>query len=490
MMRAIVPRMKNPAQMSSDRRACDADWRIIADIRSGVRAMRTQAYLPPYRDEPAEQYALRLRHARWTPVYAEISDDLASRPFSRELSLRATGDAELPPWASAVLEDADGAGHHLHVLGARIFADALDYGLSWIWVEGPALADATLADILGGTARPYLQHVRPLDVVAVYSDSVDGLEIITHARILERGMVVTDAGDETSVERVRVMHREPLADGTYGPASWRLYERDGVEWRVIEEGVISIGVIPLVPVVFGSRDPMRWAVRPPLIDIAQLQLEHFAAENDLRHARQMTAYPMLAGQGIEPPIGPDGAPARLAVGPGRVLYAPPGPDGQHGQWTILEPSTASLQFLAAEVERIEAQMRRLGRVPLTAGTAGISAIAAAYASAQASSAIQAWALRFRDALEQAMVVAAMYMGAPEQAPHVVVHTDYAITPGQDAHPDVLLRMHQAGVLSTATLWAEMRRRGVLGPDFEAADEAARLAEPATNTDDLDGVIEL
>ena len=96
-----------------------------------------------------------------------------------------------------------------------------------------------------------------------------------------------------------------------------------------------------------------------------------------------------------------GQPKPLSVGPAKVLYAPPDGAGNSGSWAYVEPSAQSLTFLAGDIKETKQDLRELGRQPLTA-TANVTVINSAMAASKAKSAVGAWAIGLKDALENAM----------------------------------------------------------------------------------------
>jgi hypothetical protein len=111
-------------------------------------------------------------------------------------------------------------------------------------------------------------------------------------------------------------------------------------------GPITIGEIPLVAFApDGSRRGMSWQVKPPLRDIAYMQVEEFQQESNLKTIKELTAFPMLSGNGVTPPVDARASPSVVPVGPRGVLFAPMGGDGRFGNWQFIEPTAASLTFL-------------------------------------------------------------------------------------------------------------------------------------------------
>jgi len=482
---------------SGDYRAMQRYWTMATDILGGVESMRRagKKYLPQFPNESSANYRHRLKNSKFTNIFRDITENLASKPFTKEVGL-ANGSA--PAQIKRVVEDVDRAGNHLHVFAAEVFRAGIQKGLDWILVDHTRLPEgATLADERKMGSRPFWVRIPAENMLAVYSDMIDGSEQFVYARIDET--YTRRVGlDEEEVPCVRVLVRDPVLDErgkpiTYGPARFEIWEQvetaaapgrsRSVTWQIVDDGPITLGVIPLVPFFTGKRALGTWRIAPPMQDIAELQVEHYQQETNLKSAKELTAFPMFTGNGISPPVGEDGKQMVLPLGPSTVLYAPMNENGVHGEWGILEISAASLQFLQSQVESIEQHMRELGRQPLTAGSTGITQVAAAFASQKASSAVQAWTYALKDSLERAFKFTAQWLSI-DLEPTVYVNSDFAIEIGSDKAPDVLLQMHERKAISTPTLRDEMKRRSILSPEFDNDEEDKRLDAELPNEDNV------
>ena len=485
----------SPDATSSDYDAMLPYWEMVETILDGADAMKeaAQTYLPKFPNETTEDYEYRLENAKFTNVYADIVSNLAAKPFAEEVKL----DDQAASRFKTLAEDIDGRGNNLHVFAASTFFDGLNNAVDWIMVEftraipNPDGKPLSIAQEKAQGLRPYWVHVPAKRLLGVYADVVGGQEIIVHARIRED--LTRRAGyDEVSVERVRVLNREPIVDVFdrivgYAPATFEIWERQATErsgsstWVNVDAGNITIGVIPLVPFITGRRKGGSWRFVPPLRDAAFLQVEHYQQETALKSIKELTAFPMLAGNGVQPSM-KDGKPQMVPVGPRSVLYAPPngGDSNSHGEWAFIEPSSESLRFLAEDVKNTEQQLRELGRQPLTAQT-GITVVSAAFASQKASSAIQAWALGLKDALEQAFVLTAAWLNETT-SPTVAVFTDFALDATDDKGPTVLTEARKNGDLSRETYWEELQRRNILSADFDPEEEMDRLDKELPDPD--------
>lgn len=482
---------KTPASTSSDYDAMIAFWSMTAAILGGTPTMRAagQAYLPKFPNESKDDYELRLKNAKFTNIYGDILDTLASKPFEREMQIKnADSLADL-------IEDIDGQGNHLHVFAATSFHAGIANAIEWVLIDYtkdvPTSATKAMEEQLG--ARPYWVRVPAQSLIAVYSESINGKETIVHARLREDAKE-RDGYGEVTRERVRVMDRELARNDrgevvSAGPATWELFEKQkGVNgnevWVSIGAGAYSIGIIPLVPFITGRRHGSSWAIKPPLADAAYLQVEHYQQESGLKHKNELNNFTMLAGQGVAPPMGDDGKPMQVPAGPQTVLYAPPDGEGNSGTWEWLAVETTGLDFSLKYVQSIESQIRELGRQPLTAQSGNITTITAAFAGDKAHTVIEAWALNFKDFLENCLKITAMWRKVKVE-PEVEISTDFALSLKEDTGIDALEAAQARGALSWKTWFEEMKRRGIIGPNVTAEEEWQRLQDEIPSDGEID-----
>jgi len=482
---------KGPDSLSSDHEIMAPYWSMIAAILGGTPTMRAagKAYLPKFPNESKDDYDLRLKNAKFTNIFGDILDTLASKPFEREMQIK-NADA-----LADLIEDIDGQGNHIHVFAATSFHAGIANAIEWVLVDYtkdvPTGATKAMEEQLG--ARPYWVRVPAQSLIAVYSESIGGKETIVHARVREDAKE-RDGYGEVTRERVRVMDRELARNDrgevvSAGPATWELFEKqkdqNGKEsWVSIGAGVYSIGIIPLVPFITGRRHGSSWVIKPPLADAAYLQVEHYQQESGLKHKNELNNFTMLAGQGVSPPMGDDGKPMQVPAGPQTVLYAPPDGEGNAGRWEWLGVETEGLKFSLDYVQSIESQVRELGRQPLTAQSGNITTITAAFAGDKAHTVIEAWALNFKDFLENCLKITAMWRKVGIE-PEVEISTDFALSLKEDTGIDTLDAAQARGVLSWKTWFEEMKRRGIIGPNVSADEEWKRLLNeiPSDGTDD-------
>lgn len=496
-----------PNVQSSSYRSMRSYWDLIDAILGGVEAMRAagERYLPRFQEENRQSkdsqgrsydpYDLRRRKAPFTNIYEDISISLASKPFAK----RCTLDDSTPENYKKIAENIDGMGNNLHVFAQDVYRVALDYAITWILVEfvkATPAADGkplSIAQEQEQGLRPYFVHVHSTRMLAVYSDYLDGVEIFTECRIHEPIIVVNNFV-EYAVDQVRVLFRPVLTRDpqgkalTYGGAEFILYrsivdqQTSQSTWQIVDAGPLSIGVIPIVPFITGTRRLGTWTIEPALRGIAWMQVDEFQQESNLQNVMDLTCFPMLAGQGVTPPK--EGS---IVVGPRTVLYAPMSGSGQAGRWEVIEPAGTSIGAVTKRLEDTRNEMRDLGKQPLT--MQNLTVITTGQVAVKANSVSQKWAIMFKDTMEQAFKFMAMWLGDKTTSPKVNVFTDFGVVLDDGKGFDAALNMNKAGILSNENTLKVGVRYGYLPDDFDYKENDKQLAEQAANAPPVGGMID-
>lgn len=466
--------IKKIGDVSADYNAMLDYWKLVNAIVDGIRSMRAAktAYLPKFPNESSGDYDLRLKTSTMTNVYRDVLESIVTKPFSEQANIQ--GD-NISDQIKEIVSDIDGSGNHLHVFLQDAFFRGVNNAIDWILVDYPTIDTSdivTKADEKRAGIRPYWVHIAALDVLEVASTNINGVEKITYFRFLE------------NINTVRVFEIEP---GSKVP-TWTTYVKNNktAEWEIQKAGVITIPEIPVVPIITGRRKGKSWIFYPPLSDAADLQVELFQKETALKNIENLTCFPMLTANGIEPDRDKEGNPKPVPMGPNAVLYAPPNDNGSTGQWDRIAADADSLRFLSEHIEKIINRIRELGKQPLTAQSASVTRINASFAAGKANSAVQSWAIGTKDAAEMAFYFTKLWLNDTSEFT-VFIFTDFPVETDNDNSPDILLSMRDKGDLSQKTLWLELRRRKILSRDFDPETEITNLTEeyptdPPTNLD--------
>lgn len=498
---------KGPFTTSPDYDMMIGYWQLAADLLAGIEAVRArgEAYLPKFPEEFAEDYQYRLANGQLTNIYSDIIETLSAKPFEDELSIReGTASAEFVgtpvegetgKYTGGLIEDIDGKGSHLHIFANDVFYNGINAAIDWIFIDYPKTdTTASKEQEKALNIRPYWYRIPAAYVLEVASDMVGGKEEIIIFRYLEF-VSKREKGSykSTVVPHVREVTRDrisgPNEPAQYGPAYFKVWEKTGdginpdgtITVNMVASGTYTIGVIPVAPFICGRRRGTSWVIEPPMKAAANLQIELYQRETGLKNIETLVCYPMLAANGINL-TDATGAPIEIRIGPHTVLKAPPNADGNHGTWDFVEPNAESMKFVDGRTKDLKQELRELGRQPLTAQSDNITVLTSAFASEKANSAIQAWAIRLKDTLENALKITAMWLGEENMEPEVVIAMDFGLYGESDDR--TLLSMRSQKDLSQKTLWRELKRRGRLSSDFNESDEEKALAEEVPSAADV------
>lgn len=447
-------------------------WEMVEAIVEGYEEIKEEGktYLPMFPDETEADYKFRLENTKFTNIYRDVLEGLATKPFEEEITL--IGGNTIPEEATAFIEDVDGAGNNISMFSALTFFNGINNAIDWIFVDYPKIDSArplSVAEAKAQNIKPFWSHVLACNVYEVRSKIIGAKETLTYIRIFEPKC------DNATEDRVRIFERSDN-----GVVTWQLWEKDPNarktedEFKLIDGGTLSIPLIPLVPFVTGRRNGRTFKFAPVMRDAADLQIMLYKNESALEFTKILACYPMLAANGMKPQYEADGkTPKKLPIGPMRVMYGLPDGAGNHGTWSFIEPQANSMEFMQKNIDKTKQDLRELGRQPLTALSTQLTTVTTSIAAGKARSAVSAWALALKDALENAMKITMMYMRIDAE-PEVNVYTGFDNVTDDGSDLDALDKARARGDISQETFLFELKRRKVLSPEFDYEAEKQRM----------------
>lgn len=451
-------------------------WDQVDAIVEGYHAIkeRGKEFLPMFPGETADDYENRLNLTKFTNIYRDTLEGLATKPFEEEISIVKGDGDEIPNEVHEFVENVDGAGNNLTMFSALTFFEGINDAISWIFVDYPTVDSTVMLSVAEAKAKnlkPFWSHVIARNVLEIRTQMFGSKEMLSYIRLFE------PATDAEPSDHVREFFRSKT-----GVVTWKLHKKNNTpgikleeQFTVVNGGQLSIDVIPLIPFITGRRDGRTFKLYPVMRDAADLQIDLYQDESALKFIKTLAGYPMLAANGLKPEKGPDGQPKKVATGPMRVLYGLPDGAGGHGEWKYIEPNANSMEFLQKSIAQTKQDLRELGRQPLTSLSSQLTNTTTAIAAGKAKSAVSAWALGLKDALENALKITMRYMGSDFE-PRVNVYTgfDNVMDTGKDE--ETLLKARENGDISQETFLSELKRRKVLSPEFNYEDEKKKLLD--------------
>jgi hypothetical protein len=468
----------DPSTTSGEYNRMEPKWRLVSDIMAGVEAIRARraAYLPKYEVETQGDYERRLYSTPWRPEFADILQTLTSKPFGRDVALKGNVPDEIQGKLDPVtkmrsgglVDDIDGRGNSLTTFASEAFSSAVAKGAHAILVDHPPMPEkASRADEIAIGARPYWVQVPFDNIIALYTDIEGGREVITHVRIREC-RTERDGYGEKVINQIRVL--EPGTSEVFEQNDKGLWVSQGRQ-PMVRGG--RHNSVPLALCFLGKRLGTQ-EVRLPLQSVADMSIELFQALSRYEEILTYAGSPMLAGNGISPPGPKEG---QIAVGPKTILFATRTGDGPTPYWDFVQPKAENITAIKASVEAIQSDMRRIGLQPLTEQPGNPTATGKAIDAAKAHSAVKSWALLQNDAIEQAMVFTAQYLGI-ETTIQTEVSTDFSVLPYAAEPLKALLTARATKDISHETLINSLKRFDVLAADFDVDTNEVQLRAEA------------
>ena len=218
----------------------------------------------------------------------------------------------------------------------------------------------SLAEERSLNRRPYWIEVDPTNIYGWRLDREVNYGSLIQVRIGEKAVVPDGEFGESVYNQIRVIepgryrvYRQTEKQKTLEPYSQGGFTGDfngppqQQEYELIESGDYSLDEIPLVTVYTGKTDTMT--SKPPLLDIAYLNLAHFQRQADLIHSLHVASQPMLVLEGW------DDQTKDMAISVNYAMATQPG-----NKVYYVEPASSAFEAQSAEIQELEKQMASLG----------------------------------------------------------------------------------------------------------------------------------
>ena len=417
--------------------AMEAHWVLIEDLLQGTYGMRRKhrRYLPQEPRELDESYDNRLARSVVPPYYQRLERMLAGMLTRKPVKLQDVSDA-----IREQLFDVDMQGNDLNVWTYETARKLVRYGHIGCLVDAPSD---------GG--RPYWCTYTPRQILGYRTEQQDGQQRLTQLRLQE---IVLEADPdskygEKQIDQVRVLT----------PGQYQIHQRqDNGDYKVTDEGATSLTEIPF-SVAYSNRVGFMES-RPPLEDIAELNLKSYQVQSDLDNQLHISAVPMLAFFGF-----PTSA-EEVSAGPGEALAFP-----ADGRAEYIEPQGRSFDFQFKRLEQIALQINELGLSAvlgqkLSAETAASKMID----RSQGDSTMMVIAQNVQDMIDNSLKFHAEFMGQQEAAGSCTVNRDFIGARLDPADVNALLQLYTAGTITKDTLLQQLADGEVLGDDFDVQEE--------------------
>jgi len=398
-------------------------WEIMKAVTEGTDYLRqnSEAFLPLEPREDYDAYLARVNRAVFSPFTQRLIRAATGLVLRKPITL--TGD---PYWTEMFKMDVDGCKSDLDEYARRILMCSLIYGQSHILVDYPAPSGArSLAEERAQDRRPYWIEVDPTNLYGWRLDRESNYGNLIQVRLAEKAVLPSGQFGEKVFDQIRVI--EPgryrifrkteqieemydVADGSsVGDFEVATTNKD---YKQVESGNFSLGEIPLVTIYSGKTENL--VSKPPLLDIAYLNIAHFQRQADLIHSLHVASQPMLVMEGY------DDQTKDLAISVNYAMATQPG-----NKIYYVEPASSAFDAQSAEIKELQMQMATLGISTLSQQKfVAESADARRLDRVDTNSMLAMVSMELEQKLQKAFNLSAEYVGI--EPPEVKISRDFDI----------------------------------------------------------------
>ena len=411
-------------------------WVLIEDLMGGTYDMRKRhrRYLQQEPRELDESYDNRLARSVCPPFYQRLERMLAGMMTRKPVRLN-----DVPDVIREQLFDVDLQGNDLNVWTYETARKMIRYGHVGVLVDAPSVEQ-------GG--RPYWVSYTPREILGWRSEIIDGQQKFIQLRLLEKVFEPEGLYGEVEVEQIRLLT----------PGKFEIHRRnDNGDFVIYEDGTTTLDEIPF-SVAYSNRYNLMES-RPPMEDIAELNLKAYQVQSDLDNQLHISAVPMLAFYGFPT------AAEEVSAGPGEAIAFP-----AEGRAEYIEPGGKSYEAQFKRLEQLASQINELGLAAvlgqkLSAETAEAKRID----RSQGDSTMQVCAQQMQDLIDNSLMFHANYLGSNE-AGSSFVNRDFLAARLDPQEIGSLLQLYTAGTITQKTLLDQLTEGEVLGDEFDVEEE--------------------
>jgi hypothetical protein len=419
-------------------------WEIMKAVTLGTEYLRenSETFLPIEPREDYTAYLARVNRAVFSPFTQRLVRAAAGLILRKPISL--VGD---PYWTDVFAKNVDGSGSDLDEYARRMLTCSLTYGHCHTLVLD---REVNYGDLV---------QVR-IKEKAVVPDGEFGEKVYDQIRVIEPGRYRVFRQVEAS---------KAMSGGFPYPNAFDATDTTS-DYELVESGQFSLGEIPLVTTYADKVDTLT--SKPPLLDIAYLNLAHFQRQADLIHSLHIASQPILVMEGWDDQTKDTAVSVNyaMATAPGNKIY-------------YVEPAASAFEAQSAEIKELQMQMATLGISTLSQQKfVAESADARRLDRIDTNSMLSSVSMDLEQSLQRCFNIAATYVGI--EPPEVQLSRDFNIERliGQDIA--ALTSLFDQGVLGRDE-FRQILVQGEILPTATEGEEIEEVIEPESTEEDTE-----
>ena len=427
------------------------DWELIEDVFEGEKAVKAAGvkYLPSLSGQLVEEYeSFKQRGSLFNALFRTVQG-LGGMVFRKPV------DYSLPPKVIELLHSIMSTGQSFEVLCRIVCNSLLKFGRVGLLVD--SLEDSD----------PYVAVYGPKAIVNWRVSFVDGREQIT-LLVLKENYYSPENSDPFTVKMEEQYRSIELIDGMVETNIWRKVKGNTKdEWVIVETIYPKIKNKRQSKIMFypiGSEENSMAVNKPPLIDMAYVNIDHWRLSVDYRHGLHFCSLPTPWAVGFD-------SERKLTIGPVRVWRS----DDTEAKCGFLEFSGQGLASVRQALKDDEEQMAILGARIIEQTRSRIeTAEAARIRQSGESGVLIAIVNNISEGLNCCFEGIAEWLGVDFTDSYIKLNTDFIDTNITPQELTSLLQTYQAGAMSLDTFLYNLEKGEILPPDQSIEDEKIQL----------------
>lgn len=450
-------------------------WERVRDAAEGEHVVKGkgETYLPKLGGQDRDQYNRYKQRASFFNGTGRTIDGLSGMVF------RKRPETYVPTSMQGFLEDVTLDGLDIQSFAECTTDEILKTGRSGILVDFPRVevGGFTQAQAEQMNLRPFWSLYTAESILDWRTDRIGNRTKLTQVRLHEfHSEIGEDEFEEEGEEQIRVLDLTSDEGGRFFYRQ-RIFRQEKVNGEIVwvQQGddiipLMNGGKLDEIPFIFvGTKDLTPRVDKPPLIDLADKNFDHYRMDADYKHALHFIAAGStrwVAGaskeeieNGVFDTVGPD------------ALLASENPEAKFG---ISEPSGAGLSSQRQALEDAKQEMAALGARMLAPEKRAAEAAETASIHRQGEiSVLASISLAISTALTKALALARDWIGI-EGDVMIALNTDFNPVGMSAQDITALTKALQGGGISQVSYIEALQRGEVLRQDLTPDEEIQRL----------------
>lgn len=259
-------------------------WQLMRDALAGEVAK--EKYVPKLSDQEAEEYSAYVGRAEFYNATARTQVALAGLLFAKPPKV------ELPEALKTIAENVSLDDDTLEALAKNIANECLSIGRCGVLVDLPSVekADYSKLEAERLNLRAYATLYKAENIINWKTTKINGSNVTSLVVLTE---TFAEPTQDEFVDKIKTRYRVlDLHEGYYRQRVFS--ETKAGNFEVVSEIYPSANERKLeyLPFTFFNVNDLKTAVeKPPLLDLAKVNISHFRSEVDLEHGTHFTALP-------------------------------------------------------------------------------------------------------------------------------------------------------------------------------------------------------